>query len=135
MDIEIREYQDQDFEGVCHILQEAFSCSRGKIEGDTYREVVAIKDQKVVGYLLLTKVWNPMKEKNYMLVDYVCVSSECRGQGIGKQLLDFAEKIAKEEDVMYLQLTCSHFRVAAHKLYEKCNYVKRDSDIFRKEIV
>jgi len=43
--------------------------------------------------------------------------------------------IAKKDDAMYRQLTCSRFREAAHKLYMSSGYVKRDSDIFRKEII
>ena len=50
-------------------------------------------------------------------------------------MLDYAYSLAKKEDSLYLQLTCSTFRIAAHQLYEKCGFVKRESDIFRKEIL
>ena len=102
---------------------------------DNIFEIVATVEDKVVGYLMLTKVWNPILQKYYCLVDYVCVSSSYRDGGVGKKLLDFAYQVAKGESAIYLQLTCSRFRIAAHHLYEKCNFIKRDSDIYRKEIL
>ena len=135
MVVEIRNLEERDIEAVNELLMNAFSSKRGNTFGDQFIELVAAKEGKAVGYLLLTKVFNPIHERPYFLVDYVCVSSNHRGEGIGKMLLDRAYMIGKENDAMYLQLTCSRFRIAAHKLYEKCNFFKRDSDIYRKEIV
>ncbi len=135
MNVLVRFIEEKDYGRVNELLQDSFKCGRGNVQGDNFYELVAECDNKVVGYLLLTKVFNPMKEKNYMLVDYVCVDTNYRGHGIGKNLLDKAYMIGKENQCMYLQLTCSYFRIAAHKLYEKCNFMKRESDIYRKEIV
>ena len=133
--LEIRKYTDIDLEKVNDVLKEAFSIEKGSFSSDEFIEIVASNNGDICGYLLLTKVLNPIKNKYYMLVDYVCVSSKYRGLGIGKKMINYAYDIAKSEKVMYLQLTCSTFRVAAHRLYESCGFVKRDSDIFRKEIV
>ena len=135
MDNEVRFLQEEDISSVNEILNEAFSYGRGDVSGEEFCELVAICEGKVAGYLLLTRVLNPIKNKCYYLVDYVCVSSEFRGRGLGKALLDKAYQVAKEREGMYLQLTCSRFRIPAHKLYDKCNFIKRDSDIYRKEIV
>ena len=83
----------------------------------------------------MTRVLNPIKNKYYYLIDYVCVLSKYRGLGVSDKLMEYAFKLAKENDAMYLQLTCSRFRDAAHKLYERCGFIKRDSDIYRKEIL
>lgn len=135
MNIEIRNYKETDLDSVNFILNEAFNVTKNNFDGDNFHEVVACIDGKVVGYLLLTKVLNPVKDKYYYLVDYVCVDSNYRGYGIGKKLISYAEDIAKKDNAMYLQLTCSYSREAAHKLYESCGFIKRESDIFRKEIV
>ena len=97
--------------------------------------MVALYGGEVVGYTLLTKVYDPIKKRNNFYVDYVCVSTNFRRMGIGKMLLNEAYRIAKENNALYLQLTCSRFRMAAHALYLSCNFVKRESDIFRKEII
>lgn len=135
MEIVIREFQSDDLKDVNELLVESFSVSKKEFFGSEFHEIVAVVDSHVVGYLLLTKVYNPIKDASYYLVDYVCVSSEYRKKGIAKKMLDYSYKIAKKESSIYLQLTCSTFRIAAHKLYEKCGFVKRESDIFRKEII
>lgn len=132
MAIVVRKYQNDDLEQVNVVLEEAFSVSKKNFSLDNIIEVVAESDHVVCGYLMLTKIMNPIKEKHYYLVDYVCVSSSYRGLGISDQLMKYAEEIAREDHAMYLQLTCSYHRLAAHKLYERCGYIKRESDIFRK---
>ena len=135
MDIVIRKYQDTDLDSVNNILNEAFQKQKENFSDDNFYEVVAQCNEKVVGYLLLTKVLNPIKNKYYYLVDYVCVLSEYRGLGISDKMMEYAEKIVRENKGLYIQLTCSRNREAAHKLYERCGYEKRDSDIYRKVII
>ena len=134
MNVDVRKYEDKDLEKVNKILGEAFNTTKKNFNDDVFYEVVACIDGNVVGYLLLTKVLNPVKDKYYYLVDYVCVDSNYRGYGVGKKLLAYAEDIAKSDNAMYLQLTCSYFREAAHRLYESCGYIKRDSILYRKEL-
>ena len=133
--IEVRDYREDDLDSVNAILNESFNCTKNNFNYNNMRELVICVDNNVCGYLLLTKVFNPIKNNNYMLVDYVCVSSNYRKLGLGKKLLERVDDIALEDKVLYIQLTCSRFREAAHKLYESCGYIKRDSDIFRKELV
>ena len=135
MNIEIRKYNENDLEGVNKVLKQAFSVEKDNFNNELCYEIVACSDKEVCGYLLLTKVLNPVLNKYYYLVDYVCVLEEYRGQGIAKKLLDYAEEYAKENKAIYLQLTCSTFRTSAHKLYEKCGFIKRDSDLYRKELL
>lgn len=131
----VRDYKEDDLDDVNELLMDSFSITKENFDDSCFFEIVVEADGKVRGYLLLTKVMNPIAKKNYFLVDYVCVSDEYRRKGLGRKLLDYAYLHAKIERGMYLQLTCSYFRIAAHHLYESCGYVKRESDIYRKEIV
>lgn len=135
MNIEVRDYKQEDFSFVNSILQESFSVSKREFHDSCFRELVVTCDGVVCGYLLLTKVLNPILGKYYYLVDYVCVDSKYRGNGLSKKLLERASEIAKEEEIYYLQLTCGRKRLAAHKVYLDSGFVMRDSDIFRKEIL
>lgn len=135
MNITVRKYQEEDLEKVNELLQEAFSVTKNNFTDDNYQEIVVCVDNEVAGYALLTKIFNPIKEIYYVHVDYVCVKEKYRGLGLGKELMNYIDKVAKEMGVSYLELTCSRFRIAAHKLYENCNYIKRDSDIYRKDII
>ena len=135
MNIEIRGYSSSDFDSINQLLMESFSVAKTDFFGSEFHEVVAVVNSVPVGYLLLTKVYNPIRNRYYHLIDYVCVSSQYRRLGIGKKLLEYAYSLARREHSMYLQLTCSTFRIAAHQLYESCGFIKRESDIFRKEIL
>lgn len=131
----VRDYRNDDLDDVNCLLKESFSIEKRNFQDLCFREIVIEIDDKVVGYLLLTRVLNPIENKYYFLIDYMCVSENYRRKGFGKQLLEYAYQIAKGENAMYLQLSCSYFRVAAHHLYKSCGYFKRESDIFRKVIV
>ena len=133
--IDVREYTDEDLEKVNEILKEAFSVTKSNFTGNCFHEIVACYDGVVCGYLLLTEILDPVKNRKYYLVDYVCVSSKYQNCGVGKKLINYAYDFACDRDISYLQLTCGRYRVAAHKLYDNCGFVKRDSDIFRKEIL
>ena len=154
MDVIVDYYKEEYLDDINKVLKEAFNIEKSNFSGEEFKEIVAIVDNKAVGYLLLTKVLNPIKNKYYYLVDYVCVLSNYRGLGVSDKLVDyvcvlsnyrglgisdklmkFAEDIALNDDAMYLQLTCGTQRVAAHKLYERCGYIKRDSDQFRKVLM
>ena len=51
-----------------------------KIRSDEYITYIALDDDKVVGFIgLLRKLSGP-----YMILDMMQVSSECRGQGVGR---------------------------------------------------
>lgn len=131
--IDVREYKMTDYFDVSRILKEAFDVSKANVNPDeNYKELVATVDDKPVGYLVLTRVLDLVKGRPYFLVDYVCVDSNYRKLGIGKKLMDKVLEIASSSDGIYIELTSRKERVAAHHLYEKCGYEKRDSIIFRR---
>ena len=135
MEIVVRDYMESDLEKVNEILFEAFGVSKSNFKVENIRELVSVCDNEVSGYLYLTKVLNPIKNIYYCLVDYVCVSSKYRGTGTSDKLINYAIEVAKEMGANYLQLTSAPHRIGAHKLYERCGFKKRETDVFRKEIV
>ena len=60
-----------------------------KIGSDAYITYIALENDKVVGFIgLLRKLNGP-----YMILDMMQVSSECRGQGIGRRLFEAGKEI------------------------------------------
>ena len=135
MDIGVREYRENDLDSDNKILDETFNEHKRNFRNPNFKELVALCDNEVAGYLLITRILNPVKEKFYYLVDYVCVSSKYRRMGLARKMLEKVYEMARDDKAMYIQLTSSRHREAAHKLYLACGYVKRDSDIFRKDII
>ena len=131
--IGVREYMMTDYFDVSRIIKEAFDVEKVNVNpDDNYRELVGVVDDKVVGYLVLTRVLDLVKGRPYYLVDYVCVDSAYRNLGIGYMMMDKVLEIASNDKALYIELTSRKERVAAHHLYEKCGYEKRDSVIFRR---
>ena len=131
--IGVREYMMTDYFDVSRIIKEAFDVEKVNVNPDNnYKELVGVVDDKVVGYLVLTRVLDLVKGRPYYLVDYVCVDSAYRNLGIGYMIMDKVLEIASNDKALYIELTSRKERVAAHHLYEKCGYEKRDSVIFRR---
>ena len=132
MNIIIRKYKEEDLDDVNKLLKESFNITKNNFNVDNFTELVATISNQVVGYLLLTKIYNPIKDIYYFHIDYVCVLSSYRGLGIGKKLLDYVDELSNQENISYIELTSNYQRIAAHKLYEKCGYIKPDTTLFRK---
>ncbi len=131
--IGVREYMMTDYFDVSRIIKEAFDVEKVNVNPDNnYKELVGVVDDRVVGYLVLTRVLDLVKGRPYYLVDYVCVDSAYRNLGIGYMMMDKVLEIASNDKALYIELTSRKERVAAHHLYEKCGYEKRDSVIFRR---
>ena len=134
MNIIVRKYEEKDYEAVNKILMESFDLKKSTNNSDCI-ELVATNDNDVLGYLVLTKVYDCVKGKYYMLMDYVCVDSKFRRLGVGKEMVNYALNYCEKEKVMYLALSSRTSRVEAHKLYESCGLVRRDSYLYRKEFL
>ena len=135
MNIDVRMYVNSDLEGVNKILKEAFNIKKENNSYNDCYEIVSLTDEKISGYLLLTKVYNPVKNIYYGLIDYVCVLSKYRGTGTSDKLIEYAFEVSKKIGLDYLQLTCAPFRIGVQKLYKRNGFVLRYTNVYRKEIL
>ncbi len=133
--IGVREYRMTDYFTVSKILEEAFDIVKANVNPDkNYTELVAVVNDQVAGYLVLTRVMDLVKGRPYYLVDYVCVAKFYRNLGIGHLLMDKVLEIAQKDKALYIELTSRKERVIAHHLYEVSGYEKRDSYIYRRTL-
>lgn len=131
----VRGYSDSDFEAVSKIIFDSFGYEKSHVRSDTAYEFVAEIDGVVVGYFILNEMIDIIRNFKVYHIDYVCVDDNYRGKGIGTTMMNFAIQYAKENNIRRLELTSSNSRISAHKLYEKMGFDKRDSSIFRKELI
>lgn len=133
--IGVREYRMTDYFDVSRILEEAFGVTKANVNPDNnYKEYVAVVNDVVAGYLVLTRVLDLVKGRPYYLVDYVCVAKSYRNLGLGQLLMERVLEVARKDKVLYVELTSRKDRVAAHHLYEKVGFEKRDSYIYRRTL-
>ncbi len=135
MNVVIREYKDSDNLSLNKVLKESFNLEKKGNNNNNNIELVAVHNNIVVGYLVINKVFDSLKNNYYALINYVCVKEEYRNNKIGSNLLQKAIGICKEENIIYIELTSNKNRVEAQHLYKKYGFIIRDTDVFRKELI
>lgn len=96
---------------------------------------VAKIDNLVVGYVLV-KIraydWPGVVRRKVMLIDEICVEKSCRGQGIGKQMMEETRALARAFGCTDLQLGVYPQNDEAVGFYQKCGFTIRSIDMQRK---
>lgn len=68
-------------------------------------------------------------------IEDVVVSSACRGQGLGRRLMDFAIRFAREHYApLELALTSNPSRVAANRLYQELGFQPYQTNVYKLEL-
>ena len=133
MNIEYRKVVENDFNGLKELIKDNFDVEINNITSNNNQySLVAICDNKVVGHLLFTKIFNPIKNIYYGKIDYVCVDNNYRNNHIATNLLQEIESI--EKSISYFELTSNKSREVANILYLKRGYCIVDTNLFRKFI-
>ncbi|MBK9924962.1 MAG: GNAT family N-acetyltransferase [Anaerolineales bacterium] len=92
------------------------------------RIFIAEEDGKALGCVLcklIEREENPFTvAMRYLLVDQISVQPEAHGKGVGKALIAQVEHLAKEWNVVRIQLDSWGFNLHAHEFFEKNGFVK-----------
>ena len=83
------------------------------ISSDTYIAYIALQNEKVIGFIgLLRQLKGP-----YMILDMMQVSSECRGQGIGRRLFEAGKDAARKNgaEALYISACSSEETIAFYR--------------------
>ena len=88
--------------------------------------VVAVEDDTVLGFAILHAVRRPetpyMKERNYLDVDEFCVAAFARRHGVGRALVDFIRRLAKDRGFPQVELNMWEFNQDALAFYEAVGF-------------
>ena len=129
--MEIRKATLEDAEQIAEVLISFYNMDSLEEAKQTFLDeknkgfhyIVAEDDGKIVG--LITWLVHGLPKHGLCELDRICLLTECRGKGIGKQLF---EALIKDADEFYkknnsklrkLYLLCHETNKEAHKFYEK----------------
>lgn len=77
--------------------------------------VVVRNHQKIIAYLIIQTRKNSLKYRIYSLA----IASKARNLGLGKKLLDYAEELARKNNIQRITLEVSEKNAPAINLYTK----------------
>ena len=100
---------------------------------DRYHTLVAVVKKEIVGLVTTVFSYAIGHPDGYVKINGLGVRGEYRGKGIGKALLEAAERIAIDNGAPYVGLASGFAREDAHAFYEHLGY-KRTSYWFRKNL-
>ena len=133
-------YLTDEFESLANLILECFPNINTKeniieaLKNSPYLSLIAVKNDNVIGHIMIDIKTDIIKNKTVFYLNYVCVASSERNRGIGTILLKKVEEIAKEKNANSIEFTSNKRRLAAHSLYLKNNYLVKDTTYFYKEI-
>lgn len=93
---------------------------------------VARGDTGIVGALTLVVFSIPTGVR--ALVEDVVVDEPARGRGIGAALVEHALAAASRAGARSVDLTSRPARVEANRLYERAGFVRRETNVWRREL-
>lgn len=88
----------------------------------TSRALVAERRGQVLGIVAVTAIPYLEREGRWGRIVALVVSSACRGQGIGRQLVQAAENVASEFGCVAMEVTSARSRTDSHPFYENLSY-------------
>lgn len=95
---------------------------------DANKPVFIAEDEEghVVGYVFCIRIQYRshavFRDAEVLYLDDVCVDEQCRGQAIGKKLMDAVKNYALEIGVQRLELNVWQFNQGAVHFYENCGF-------------
>ena len=128
---ELREAKAADVRAIQEVVRQAYSPYIARLGGppgpmlDDYdrlvrdgRVQVAERSGKVVGVLVL------MPRADHLLLDNIAVHPQAQGQGIGRLMLEEAEKVARQHGYAVIRLYTNEVMTENVGLYGRIGYVE-----------
>ena len=103
------------------------------IEDPNMHQYAAFDEERMVGCATLCVCHTP--EKVIGFVEAVVVTAECRGQHLGRRLMERLIDDARQFGVQELHLTSRPQRVAANGLYRALGFERKETNVYQLKIV
>ena len=136
MNKEVEILQTENIESYIEFIEKIFEY---KTEYDAIEKlinkdkVLIIKNKdKIIASLVLEECFEAIKNQKYYRLGYFGVLKEYRRMGYAKRLFEEVEKLVKENNIKYIELTSGNHRKAAHYFYQSKDFKIKDTTVFVK---
>jgi GNAT superfamily N-acetyltransferase len=86
----------------------------------------------VVAFMAIDFITQIALKGDFARISYFAVDDKYRSNGIGKEMEEYFEKLAKEKNCDRTELHCSDYRTEAHKFYFRQGYVESPKYLMKK---
>ena len=84
--------------------------------------LIVKKDNKIAASVSIKEEYDYIKDQKYYYINYLGVLKDYRREGLASKLFDEIDRMAQENNIMYLLLTSGNQRRAAHFFYKSRNF-------------
>jgi GNAT superfamily N-acetyltransferase len=97
-----------------------------------YSLVAENEDYRIVGFISIHIIPQIALEGDFARISYFCVDENFRSSGVGKQLEEYCEKIARENNCDRIEVHCHSRRERAHEFYFRQGYEESPKYLVKK---
>lgn len=137
--VELTAFEEEYVRGLDGLMRELSATAeateervRMVIESPNMHQYAAFDEDRMVGCATLCVCHTP--EKVIGFVEAVVVAAECRGQHIGRRLMERIIDDARRFGVQELHLTSRPQRVAANGLYRALGFERKETNVYRLKV-
>lgn len=99
------------------------------LESENSHLFFLMKDGQIAGMITVGIYYSPTGGKAW--IEDVVVDEAFRGQGLSKQLVNYAIQFVKSQQIPLLMLTSNPKRIAANKLYQTMGFERKETNVYR----
>jgi N-acetylglutamate synthase-like GNAT family acetyltransferase len=140
----IRRFEKEDIDEITHLTtdlgyQTTVEQMKSRMEKICLAEnvwtFIAQTKNKIVGYVGFSKNFSWEQDGDFLRIQALVVKNGERKKGVGKKLVQFVEKFAKEIDANSIVLNCGNRteREDAHNFYKKIGFEVKTTG-YRKQV-
>lgn len=98
---------------------------RANLSSDVQKYYVARNENGVIGFITMHIITNLWAQGCLLHIEELVVSESCRGQGVGRKLIEQALAVAAESNCRSVEVTSAFHRSRAHAFYATCGFEKK----------
>ena len=130
-------YLTNEIEETVSLINSVFNtiCDPNNFKLMDNQKVLLLKENNIViGVTMITLKCDPIKNTKTYYLDYICIKEDHQHMGLGRKMFEEVLRIAKEDNIDYIELTSRKEREAARKIYQEYGMTIKDTDLFIKKV-
>jgi ribosomal protein S18 acetylase RimI-like enzyme len=112
----------------------AIEARLGHFDTDDSTVIVADHDGEILGFIALHVIARFEHDDSFVRIVALVVDSAVRDRGIGRVLMAEAERIGRQREAAFVEITAGHHRPAARHLYDSLGYDPNLTAYLRKRL-